>query len=236
VKGVGLHQLNAPSGVALYDGDVYVADRGNNRIVRWAEDGTAGTLVAEVHSPLSLAVDGNGTVFVVDGQRSLLECRPTDFPCELGGVTLGRTDRSEMLDRFAQNFTQSMTTTTTTTEDGSTWHDLGEGTPQGCTERLDRELDQETLYFRTRSLADCEAACKGTPGCDTISFIEEQFCYMRDCSGMGWQTIELTPRQGSHGRRFESYVLVPTPAPTPAPTPLPTREPTPQPTPQQVPR
>ncbi|MCP1310834.1 fibronectin type III domain-containing protein [Paenibacillus tyrfis] len=76
--GSGLGQFNYPSGVAVDgDGNVYVADSGNNRIQRltsatgvWSEwkksGGGAGNGLGEFDYPTDVAVDRSGNVYVAD--------------------------------------------------------------------------------------------------------------------------------------------------------------------------
>ena len=49
-------------------GDLYVADRGNNRVLKLAAESTAATALsfADLNIPESVAVDSAGTVYVTD--------------------------------------------------------------------------------------------------------------------------------------------------------------------------
>ena len=67
-------QFNKPTGVAVYAGDVYVADRDNNRIRKinsvgmvslFAGDGTA----TQFNKPTGVAVDSAGNVYVADSEN-----------------------------------------------------------------------------------------------------------------------------------------------------------------------
>lgn len=71
LRSAHLEGLNGPTDVALHNGTLYIADYGNHRIVRWVPNATAGTLFAKVDYPVSVDVDPNGTVFVVDGLKRL---------------------------------------------------------------------------------------------------------------------------------------------------------------------
>jgi sugar lactone lactonase YvrE len=80
VKGATPPRFNSPDGLALGpDGDLYVADVLNNRVVRlgsdWelvgeiGEDGTDGDL----YHPHSVAVDGDGHIYVADTDHHLIK-------------------------------------------------------------------------------------------------------------------------------------------------------------------
>ena len=77
-------QLNSPAGLAIGPGgDVYIADRDNNRVRMVSVDGTISTVVgsgvrgfagdggparaAELDQPLALAFDGQGALLIADG-------------------------------------------------------------------------------------------------------------------------------------------------------------------------
>jgi|HubBroStandDraft_6_1064221.scaffolds.fasta_scaffold25382_3 uncharacterized protein (TIGR03437 family) len=81
--------LKGPSAIAVdHDGNVFVADTGNNRIRKVASDGSAMTLAgtgtagytgdggpataAELNGPSSVAVDAGGNVFVSDGMNNVI--------------------------------------------------------------------------------------------------------------------------------------------------------------------
>ena len=77
VKGKDLSQLSNPRGV-LVDaaGTVYVADFGNNRVMRWCYGAIQGTVVAgdngpgdganQFNYPMGLSFDRPGNLYVVD--------------------------------------------------------------------------------------------------------------------------------------------------------------------------
>lgn len=75
-KGTGFNQFQWPSGVAVGpDGNVYVADRGNNRIVELSYSPSTGftrvaafTAGGTLHGPEGVAVDAAGRVYVADSE------------------------------------------------------------------------------------------------------------------------------------------------------------------------
>ncbi len=79
--GSGSGQFNRPSGIAIdSSGDIYVADRGNNRIVKLSptgevltEWGSAGTADGRFHAPSGVALDAAGHVYVVDGENNRVQ-------------------------------------------------------------------------------------------------------------------------------------------------------------------
>ena len=77
-KGNQLNQLNSPHGLFVdKDGQIYVADRMNNRIMRWSEEKNEGEIVVrgseserysnQLSSPIELFFDGEGNLYVSDG-------------------------------------------------------------------------------------------------------------------------------------------------------------------------
>lgn len=83
--GNALNQLNTPNGVYfdyLYTNSLYVADTGNNRVLKFPADSTSatyGTLVAgsssggsglnQLNAPRALTVDNNGNVYISDAGK-----------------------------------------------------------------------------------------------------------------------------------------------------------------------
>src|SRR5207249_8085711 len=71
--GSGMNQFDGPFGVSVSAGQIYVADRNNNRIVRmndmtgvgWTEFGTFGNGPNQFSSPFGIFVSA-GQIFVVD--------------------------------------------------------------------------------------------------------------------------------------------------------------------------
>jgi len=74
-SGSDANQLNYPNGVAVdADGNIYVADAGNNRVQKWAPGATEGVTVAggngggsaanQLNNPVDVIVDGSGNLYV----------------------------------------------------------------------------------------------------------------------------------------------------------------------------
>jgi DNA-binding beta-propeller fold protein YncE len=83
-EGVGMNQLNVPRGVTVdYSGNVYVADTGNNRIMRWLLGATSGTVIVggrgsgvmsdQLQTPTDLQFDGNGNLYVADSSNERVQ-------------------------------------------------------------------------------------------------------------------------------------------------------------------
>ncbi|CAF1379597.1 unnamed protein product [Adineta ricciae] len=77
-------QFDNPSGVYVdQQGSIYVADQGNNRIMRWLKDATNGTLIAggngegsnsdQFHSPTDLFLDREGNLYVSDKMNNRVQ-------------------------------------------------------------------------------------------------------------------------------------------------------------------
>jgi sugar lactone lactonase YvrE/phosphotransferase system HPr-like phosphotransfer protein len=67
VNTTGSYPLNQPKGVAVdAAGDVFIADTGNQRVVKFAANGTMTTVGFNLQYPQGLAVDGAGDLFIAD--------------------------------------------------------------------------------------------------------------------------------------------------------------------------
>ncbi|CAF0732564.1 unnamed protein product [Adineta steineri] len=76
-EGGNLNQLYYPHGVIVNDLDrIYVADFGNNRVIRWCEGKEEGEIVVggngeenqsnQLNGPCGLSFDGEGNLYVAD--------------------------------------------------------------------------------------------------------------------------------------------------------------------------
>jgi hypothetical protein len=80
-SGSGSGEFNHPTAIAIDgSGHAYVADRGNNRIVKLAPDGevltewgSAGSADGRFHAPTGVAVDAAQNVYVVDSEDNRVE-------------------------------------------------------------------------------------------------------------------------------------------------------------------
>jgi DNA-binding beta-propeller fold protein YncE len=79
-QGNGLTQLSDPWGVVVdQSGTVYVADRGNARIMRWVKGATQGNVLVganggggqsnQLNGPVGLSFDRYGNLYVVDHEN-----------------------------------------------------------------------------------------------------------------------------------------------------------------------
>ena len=78
--GAGLNQLNSPTGVFVdLQGNLYVADFGNHRVVKWAPNASSGVVVAggngsgaaanQLNGPQGIFVDNGGNIYISDQQN-----------------------------------------------------------------------------------------------------------------------------------------------------------------------
>jgi sugar lactone lactonase YvrE len=94
--GGGLHQLSAPEGLAVDgSGNVYVADTGNDRVVRWAPGATQGEIIGgypgadQLSGPSDVVVGEDGTVYVVDTGNHRVVSYPAGVVNATGTVVAG---------------------------------------------------------------------------------------------------------------------------------------------------
>jgi sugar lactone lactonase YvrE len=91
---VGGTGLSAPGSVTMdSSGNLYVADRGNNRVVRIAPSGTgygtAGTVIQGLSGPAGVAADWNGNVYVADTGNNRILMLPVTASGLGAAVTVG---------------------------------------------------------------------------------------------------------------------------------------------------
>lgn len=95
-SGVALNQLNMPSGVFVdASGNVYVADAGNYRVMRWSPGDSVGVVVGgaggdgalpnQLRAPNSIWVDGLGNLYVADRLNNRIQ---QIAPGSTNGVTI----------------------------------------------------------------------------------------------------------------------------------------------------
>ena len=83
-KGNGRTQLSDPHGVVVDQfGQIYVADWGNDRVVRWFEGCKEGTVIAggngkgrkanQLNGPINLSLDSQGNIYVADYNKDRIE-------------------------------------------------------------------------------------------------------------------------------------------------------------------
>ena len=111
VSGIGLNELNTPTGIGIdWTGALYVADTNNNRVMRYTLGSTTGTLVAgslmgqpgsglnSLMAPTDVKVDYAGNVYISDtgNHRIVRWCAPgvTDQKCEVPAETGGQTAKA----------------------------------------------------------------------------------------------------------------------------------------------
>lgn len=83
--GTGLGDLNMPTGICIdsRDGSLIVADRGNSRVLRFADGASTGDVIAGpeiVWSPWAVLADGEGCVYISDARRALVLKLDLDVP------------------------------------------------------------------------------------------------------------------------------------------------------------
>lgn len=76
-SGDGLGDLNMPTGICIdsRDGSLIVADRGNSRVLRFADGESTGSVIAGpemVWSPWGVLADGKGCLYISDARRALV--------------------------------------------------------------------------------------------------------------------------------------------------------------------
>jgi gliding motility-associated-like protein len=100
--GPAANQLNRAFGVCVdASGNVYVADRDNNRVQKWAPGATTGITVAggngpgtasnQLNFPMALFVDGSGNIYVADNASRVQKWAPgaTSGMTVAGGIGYG---------------------------------------------------------------------------------------------------------------------------------------------------
>jgi hypothetical protein len=84
VPGSNLTQLNGPRGVWVDgNGNLFVVDSGNHRVVKWIANATSGVLVAgglgpgpystQLSSPTAIIIDGYGNIFILDAGNQRIQ-------------------------------------------------------------------------------------------------------------------------------------------------------------------
>lgn len=99
VNGSALNLLNTPMGisVALNDSSLYIADMGNQRIVKWTLGAANGILIAsssQLSKPTGVFADSMQNLYVSDSGNSRIRCFPsgsgTGTTCSSGWVALDK--------------------------------------------------------------------------------------------------------------------------------------------------
>ena len=80
--------LNRPSGLVVDNiGNLYIADTGNNRILKRAIDGTITTVTTNINNPKGLATDKNNNVYVAEyGGHLVLKINPSGNISTIAGL------------------------------------------------------------------------------------------------------------------------------------------------------
>jgi gliding motility-associated-like protein len=89
-QGINNNQLFLPTGIFVdAQGNMYIADQSNNRIMKWAPGASSGTpvITQQLNAPSSVAVDAAGNIYVSDNVASV-EKFPPGFG-SLGTVVAG---------------------------------------------------------------------------------------------------------------------------------------------------
>ena len=102
-SGSGLTQLAGPASAVIdKSGAVYVADQGNNRVVKWAAGATTGTLFAGGNgsgsaanqvTPAGIARDGKGNIYIADGSQNRIQ---RWVPGDVAGTTVAPLTGSQL--------------------------------------------------------------------------------------------------------------------------------------------
>ena len=98
-QGAAANQLNMPYGVFVdLNGNMYVADAGNNRIMKYKPGSTTGVVVAggngmgsaanQLNNPFGVWVDNNGYIYVADGANNRIQKFPPGSTSATNGVTV----------------------------------------------------------------------------------------------------------------------------------------------------
>jgi gliding motility-associated-like protein len=78
-QGAGAHQLYLPNGATVdTQGNLYVADLSNNRVMKWAPGATSGTSVTNIQitGPNAVAVDAAGNVYIAVSSTTVMKFPP----------------------------------------------------------------------------------------------------------------------------------------------------------------
>ncbi len=97
--GSGTNQLSMPYGVFVdLSGNMYVADAGNSRIMKYAPGSTTGVVVAggnnmgsganQLNNPFGVWVDNNGYLYVADGGNNRIQKFPPGSTGTTNGITV----------------------------------------------------------------------------------------------------------------------------------------------------
>ena len=97
--GSGTNQLSMPYGVFVdLSGNMYVADAGNSRIMKYAPGSTTGVVVAggnnmgsaanQLNNPFGVWVDNNGYLYVADGGNNRIQKFPPGSTESTNGITV----------------------------------------------------------------------------------------------------------------------------------------------------